>query len=106
IRGIRWVAGAWRGASFSLKFAAVILVAGATVAVVPYFLAQANSGTQAENSAADKIGVASNLIGGQRAALDVFIAGVARQIAADHDVVSASGMQATLPADAEVIDTS
>ncbi len=106
MRGIRWVAGAWRGASFSLKFAAVILVAGATVAVVPYFLAQANSRAQAENSAADKIGVASNLIGGQRAALDVFIAGVARQIAADHDAVTASGMQATLTADAEVLDTS
>jgi two-component system, cell cycle response regulator len=106
MRGIRWVTGAWRGASFSLKFAAVILVAGATVAVVPFFLAQANSRTQAENSAADKIGVATNLIGGQRTALDVFIAGVARQIAADHDVITPAGIQGTLAADAEVLDTS
>ena len=106
MRGIRRVARAWRGASFSLKFAAVIFVAGAAVAVVPYYLAQANSRMQAENSAADKIGVASNLIRGQRSALDVFIAGVARQIAAEHDVVTASGMQATLTGDAEVLDTS
>jgi diguanylate cyclase (GGDEF)-like protein len=106
MRGIRSVAGAWRGASFSLKFAAVIFVAGATVAVVPFLLAQANSRTQAENSAADKIGVASNLIGGQRAALDVFIAGVARQIAADHDAVTNAAIQATITADAEVLDTS
>jgi two-component system, cell cycle response regulator len=106
MRGVRWVTGVWRGASFSLKFAAVILVAGATVAVVPFFLAQANSRTQAENSAADKIGVASNLIGGQRTSLDVFIAGVARQIAADHDVITPAGIQGTLMADAEVLDTS
>jgi diguanylate cyclase (GGDEF)-like protein len=106
MRGIRWAAGAWRGASFSLKFAAVIFVAGATVAVVPYFLAQSDSRTQAENGAADKIGVASNLIGGQRTALDVFIAGVARQIAAEHDVVTTAGIQDTLTADAEVLDTS
>lgn len=105
MRGIRWAAGAWRGASFSLKFAAVILVAGATVAVVPYFLAQASSNTQAATSAADKIGVASNLIGGQRSALEVFIAGVARQITAEHAVVTASGMQGMLVADAAVLDT-
>jgi two-component system cell cycle response regulator len=106
MRGIRWVTGAWRGASFSLKFAAVILVAGATVAVVPFFLAQANSRAQAENSAADKIGVASNLIAGQRTSLDVFIAGVARQIAADRDAITPAGIQGTLTADAEVLDTS
>ena len=104
MRGVRWVAGAWRGASFSLKFAAVIFVAGATVAVVPYFLAQANTSTQAENSAADKIGVASNLIAGQRSALHVFTAGVARQIAAEQDV-AAAGVQSTLAADAEVLDS-
>jgi two-component system, cell cycle response regulator len=106
MRGIRRAAGAWRSASFSLKFAAVIFVAGVTVAVVPYFLALANSRTQAENSAADKIGVASNLIGGQRAALDVFIAGISRQITAEHDVVTVSEMQGTLTADAEALDTS
>jgi diguanylate cyclase (GGDEF)-like protein len=105
MRGIRRAAGAWRGASFSLKFAAVIFVAGGTVAVVPYFLAQANSRTQAENSAADKIGVASNLIAGQRSALDAFIAGVARQITSEHDVVTPGGMQGTLIADAEGLGT-
>ncbi len=105
MRGIRRVARVWRGASFSLKFAAVIFVAGSTVAVVPYVLAQANTGAQAENSAADKIGVASNLIAGQRSALRVFIAGVARQIAGEQDAVSTTALQDAITADAAVLDT-
>lgn len=66
MRGIGRLTRAWRGASFSLKFAAVILVAGATVAVVPFLLAQSSNRQEAENSAADKVGIASNLIAGQR----------------------------------------
>ena len=83
-------------ASFSLKFAAVILVAGATIAVVPLMLAEASARTQAENSAADRVSIAANLIDGQRASLAAFIAGVGRQLAAGHDIDSASAVQATL----------
>ncbi len=105
MRGVRRLTGAWRGASFSLKFAAVILVAGATVAVVPFLLAESTNREQAENSAADKVGIASNLVAGQRTSLDSFIAGVARQIDAGHDLMSATAIQTTLIADSQVLGT-
>jgi diguanylate cyclase (GGDEF)-like protein len=105
MRGIGRLTGAWRRASFSLKFAAVILVAGATVAVVPFLLAESNNRSQAEGSAADKVGIASNLIAGQRTSLDAFIAGVARQIDAGHDLMTAAAVQAILLADAQVLGT-
>ena len=105
MRGIGRLTGAWRGASFSLKFAAVILVAGATVAVVPFLLAESNNRNQAENSAADKVGIASNLIAGQRTSLHSFIDGVARQMDAGRDLISASAIEATLVADSQVLGT-
>ena len=70
MRGVRWLSGIWRGASFSLKFAAVILVAGVALAVVPLMLAEASARAQAESSAADSVSIAANLIDGQRASLD------------------------------------
>ncbi len=97
--------GIWRGASFSLKFAAVILVAGVTIAVVPLMLAEASARTQAENSAADRVSIASNLIDGQRASLASFIAGVGRQLAADRNASAPVAVRATLAADASVIGT-
>ena len=95
----------WRGASFSLKFATVILVAGATVAVVPFLLAESNNREQAEKSAADKVGIAVNLIAGQRTSLDAFIAGVARQIDAGRDLTNRAAIQTTLIADSQVLGT-
>jgi len=96
------ITGIWRGASFSAKFAAVILVAGLVIAVVPLLLAEANGRAQAEMSAADKAGVAINLIAGQRDSLDTYTAGVARQIIAANDL---SAPVATLSEDAQVIGT-
>src|SRR5579872_5170663 len=104
MRGVRWMRGLWRGASFSLKFATVILVAGATIAVVPLMLAAASARDQAERSAADKVGIAANLVDGQRASLETFIAGVARQLAADDDITAAA-MYGTLAEDARVSGT-
>jgi diguanylate cyclase (GGDEF)-like protein len=102
--GVRWLSGIWRDASFSLKFAAVILVAGVTIAVVPLMLAAASARIQAENSAAERVSIASNLITGQRTSLATFIAGVGRQLADDH--VSAPGaIQVTIVQDASVIGT-
>jgi len=106
MRPLRGLAGIWRGASFSLKFAAVILVAGATIAVVPLLFALGSTRTQAEASAADKVGIATNLIAGQRESLDAFTAGVARQITAANDLSSPSAALATLTEDAQVIGTS
>jgi diguanylate cyclase (GGDEF)-like protein len=99
------LSGIWRGASFSWKFATVILVAGITIAVVPLMLAEASARTQAENSAADRVSIASNLIDGQRASLASFIAGVGRQIAADRNVGTPAAVRATLTEDASVIAT-
>jgi diguanylate cyclase (GGDEF)-like protein len=105
MRGIRRVGGAWRGASFSLKFAAVILVAGATIAVVPLLLAESSATTQAETGVADKIGIASNLIKGQRASLEAFIGGVARQFTTSSALSAAAATQTALAEDAQVIGT-
>jgi diguanylate cyclase (GGDEF)-like protein len=98
------LAGAWRGASFSLKFAAVILVAGVAVAIVPFLLAEATSRSQAENSAADKVGVAYNLIQGQRESLSTFVAGVARQVTAEHALATPASIRTTLEADDAVLE--
>jgi diguanylate cyclase (GGDEF)-like protein len=104
MRGVRWLSRVWRDASFSLKFAAVILVAGLTIAIVPLMLAAANTRIQAENSAAERVSIAANLIAGQRTSLAGFIAGVGRQLADDH-VTTAGAIQATILQDASVIGT-
>jgi diguanylate cyclase (GGDEF)-like protein len=88
-----------------LKFAAVILVAGTTIAVVPLMLAETSARTQAENSATDRASIASNLIAGQRASLAGFIAGVGRQLATEHDLAAPESLRATLAADTSVIGT-
>src|SRR6202049_258300 len=105
MKGVRWLGNAWRGASFSLKFAAVILVAGAAVAVVPFLLAEASSRTQAESSAAGKVAIAYNLIHGQRLSLRAFVAGVAHQVAAEGALVTPAGLQPALAADAADLGT-
>jgi len=105
MRGVRRLRGIWRGASFSSKFAAVILVAGVTIAVVPLMLAEASARTQAENSAAQRVSIAANLIDGQRASLVTFIAGVGRQFAAGNDLTSPADIEAALAQDGSVIGT-
>ena len=105
MRPVRWLSAAWRGASFSLKFAAVLLVSGMAVAVVPFLLAQAGSRSQAGNSAADKVAVAGNLIEGQRQSLRAFVAGVARQVVAEHALATPAGTRGTLAADDAVLGT-
>jgi len=105
MRGVRWLSGIWRGASFSLKFAAVILVAGMATAAVPLMLAEASARAEAESSATDRVSIVASLIDGQRSSLATFIAGVGRQLAADHDVDSPSAVHATLAQDGSVIGT-
>jgi diguanylate cyclase (GGDEF)-like protein len=105
MRGVIRLPGIWRGASFSLKFAAVILVAGVAIAVVPLMLAEASARTQAESSAAQRVSIAANLIDGQRASLATFIAGVGRQLAAGRDLTSPAEVQAALTEDGAVIGT-
>ena len=104
MRGVRRLTGAWRGASFSLKFAAVILVAGVAVAIVPFLLAESTTRSQAENSAADKVGVAYNLIQGQRESLRTFVTGVARQATAEHAFATPASIRTALAADDAVLE--
>jgi diguanylate cyclase (GGDEF)-like protein len=99
MRSVRWLAASWRRAAFSTKFATVILIAGGVIAVVPLLLAQANTRSEAINRAADKVGVAQNLIQGQRSQLDAFIGGVARQVAATHDLPDTNALRTTLAED-------
>jgi diguanylate cyclase (GGDEF)-like protein len=73
-------AGLWRRASFSAKFAAVILIAGLVMSAVPFWLSQNATNTQALDRAADKVGVAANVLQQQHQALTAFTAGVARQV--------------------------
>ncbi len=105
MRAVRWLRAAWRGASFSLKFAAVLLVAGTAVAVVPFLLAQSSSRSQAENNALDKVAIADNLIEGQRESLSAFVAGVARQASGEHALASPVAIRDTLAADGAVLGT-
>ena len=91
--------------SFTIRFAAVILVAGVMIAVVPLQLAQANTKTQAAERAADKVGIAANLITGQRQSLDSFAAGVARQITANGALSDPQLLATTLEQDAAVNQT-
>jgi len=88
-----------------LKFAAVIFVAGLTIAFVPLMLAESSARTQSENSAADRASIAANLINGQRASLASFIAGVGRQLATLHNLTTVPTLRATLIEDASVIGT-
>jgi diguanylate cyclase (GGDEF)-like protein len=106
VRGVRWIGGRWRAASFSLKFAAVILVAGATLAIAPFLLAQANSSSLAESNAADKAGIAGNLVRGQRESLAAFVDGVARQLASVHAPATPTGVGTALLDDAHVLEDS
>src|SRR5205807_949675 len=102
MRVLRWLTGVWRGASFSIKFAIVILIAGTIIAVVPLLTAQADTRSEAVDRAADKAGVAGNLITGQRQSLTAFVNGVARQLAAAHQLGDPQALTATLAQDAGV----
>ena len=98
----RTVWAVWRRASFSVKFAAVILIVGAVMSVVPFWLAQNATRSQATDRAADKAGVAANLIQEQRQSLAAFAAGVARQLATASQQNSPGALQTALREDGAV----
>ena len=102
MRVLRWLTGVWRGASFSIKFAIVILIAGTLIAIVPLLTAQADTRTEAADRATDKAGVAGNLIAEQRQSLTAFVDGVARQLAAARELGDPQALSVTLAQDAAV----
>jgi diguanylate cyclase (GGDEF)-like protein len=74
-----------RRASFSIRFAIIlgvlgVLIAGATAAI-PLDLAASETRTVALDRAANKAGIAANLVSGQRQSLHAFVAGVAGAVA-------------------------
>src|SRR5579859_391809 len=79
-----WVRGRRRAASFSVRFAVVLAVLGALIAgataAIPIQLAAGDARNVALDRAADKGGIALNLVTGQRAALHTFASGVAGQL--------------------------
>jgi len=87
-----------RRASFSVRFAVILgvlglLIAGATAAI-PVQLAASDARSVALDRAADKAGIAVNLIAQQRVALRTYVAGVAQQVqaplsAGDSDTATA-----------------
>ncbi|HEX6539426.1 MAG TPA: diguanylate cyclase [Candidatus Dormibacteraeota bacterium] len=96
------LAGFWRSASFSAKFATVILIAGLIMAAVPLWLTQNATSSQALDRAADKAGVAANLIQQQRAALIEFANNVARQVAPAVTQGDYTTIQGALQDDADI----
>jgi diguanylate cyclase (GGDEF)-like protein len=81
IVGLRRSLNLWRRASFTLKFAVVLAAAAGMIAVVPLLLANSEARSEALDRAADKAGIAHNLLEGQRNALSVFVRAVAQQVA-------------------------
>src|SRR3982074_1211929 len=79
-----------------------MLIAGIVIAVVPLLLAQANTRGQAAERAADKVGIAANLIQGQRESLDSFAAGMARQVAAAGNLADMRALTTMLEQDGAV----
>ncbi|HEV7678582.1 MAG TPA: diguanylate cyclase [Candidatus Dormibacteraeota bacterium] len=79
------VRAARRRASFSIRFAVLlavlgVLIAGATAAI-PLDLAANQTRSVALTRAADKAGIAANLVAAQRQSLHAFVAGVAGELA-------------------------
>ena len=96
------IAAVWRRSSFSVKFAAVLLITGLVISIVPLWLSQNATNSQALDRAADKAGVAANLIQTQHSALTTFTSGVAHQIAALPQPATGAALQDPLKQDASV----
>ena len=70
----------WGRLNFSAKFAIIIAVAGALIAVIPLTLASRENSLQASQRAADKAGVVVNLVNGQQKSLAAFSAGMTQEL--------------------------
>lgn len=101
----RSMAAVWRRSSFSVKFAGVLLITGLVISIVPLWLSQNSTNSQALDRASDKVGVAANLIQQQRSALTGFTSGVARQVAALPQPATYGALQNPLKQDASVNET-
>jgi diguanylate cyclase (GGDEF)-like protein len=84
----------WARLNFSVKFAAIIAVAGVLIAIIPLSLASNENRNQATQRATDKAGIVVNLIAGQQKSLASFASGMSQEL----DVPLTTGDVATLQA--------
>ncbi|HSP65006.1 MAG TPA: GGDEF domain-containing protein, partial [Candidatus Deferrimicrobium sp.] len=71
----------WSSLNFSVKFAAIIAVAGILIAIIPLTLASNENRNQATQRATDKAGIVVNLIAGQQRSLASFASGMSQELA-------------------------
>src|SRR5258706_10917514 len=81
----RWVRGRRLGASFSVRFAVILAALGVLIAVassaIPVQVASSDARSVALDRAADKGGIAVNLLATQRASLHTYVSAIAAQLA-------------------------
>jgi diguanylate cyclase (GGDEF)-like protein len=86
----------WSGLNFSVKFAAIIAVAGILIAIIPLSLASNENRNQATQRATDKAGIVVNLIAGQQRSLASFASGMSQELASSLTTRDMGTLQSTL----------
>jgi diguanylate cyclase (GGDEF)-like protein len=86
----------WSGLNFSVKFAAIIAVAGILIAIIPLLLASNENRNQATQRATDKAGIVVNLIGSQQTSLASFASGMSQELATPLTTRDTATLQSTL----------
>ncbi len=86
----------WTRLNFSVKFAAIIAVAGIVIAIIPLSLASNENRTQATQRATDKAGIVINLIAVQQRSLAAFAAGMSQELAIPLTSADTATLQDTL----------
>ena len=86
----------WTRLNFSVKFAAIIAVAGVLIAIIPLSLASNENRNQATQRATDKAGIVVNLIAGQQRSLASFASGMSQELAAPLTSRDTATLQASL----------
>ena len=86
----------WTRLNFSVKFAAIIAVAGILIAIIPLSLASNENRNQATQRATDKAGIVVNLIAGQQRSLASFASGMSQELALPLTTHDTASLQDTL----------
>jgi diguanylate cyclase (GGDEF)-like protein len=100
------VARLWTGLNFSVKFGAILAVAGVLIAIIPLSLASRENRIQATQRATDKAGIVANLIAGQQKSLASFAAGMAQELAPALTTTNTTALETTLERYSQVNTTS
>jgi diguanylate cyclase (GGDEF)-like protein len=90
------VTGIWTGLNFSVKFGAILALAGVLIAIIPLSLASRENRIQATQRATDKAGIVANLIAGQQTSLASFAAGMSQELAPALITANTTALETTL----------